>query len=140
MLLRAISMAFCKLGSPTGSSFVRSLSDLSTSCGLPANQRERKHRKWEQYPTRHFTDALANPTAHTNDANLTERILVKPLHDELARVLQRQVEPRRTHVSVHHHHGQIEEEDEMSDDGTSDGRSWCEQSGEHGEEGTWSAG
>lgn len=41
MLLRAISIAFCKLGSPAGSSFVRSLSDLSTSCGFPANERKR---------------------------------------------------------------------------------------------------
>lgn len=45
ILLRAISIAFCKLGSPAGSSFVRSLSDLSTSCGLPANMCERNCHK-----------------------------------------------------------------------------------------------
>lgn len=35
MLLRAISMAFCKLGSPMGSSLILSDIDLRTSCGFP---------------------------------------------------------------------------------------------------------
>ena len=88
MLLRAISIAFCKLGSPAGSSFVRSLSDLSTSCGLPAHERERKRRKSGHDRTRHFADTFADAAAHTNDADLTEGVLVKPFHDKLARVLQ----------------------------------------------------
>lgn len=36
MLFLAISMAFCRLGSPVGRSLCRSAIDLSTSCGLPA--------------------------------------------------------------------------------------------------------
>jgi hypothetical protein len=37
MLLRAISIEFCKLGSPVGSSLCRSVIDFSTSCGFPVN-------------------------------------------------------------------------------------------------------
>ena len=37
ILPRAISMAFCRLGSPVGSILCRSAMDLSTSCGFPAH-------------------------------------------------------------------------------------------------------
>ena len=36
ILPRAISMAFCRLGSPVGSILCLSAMDLSTSCGFPA--------------------------------------------------------------------------------------------------------
>lgn len=85
-------------------------------------------------PTRHFTDTFTDAPTHPDDADLTERVLVEPLHDKFARVLQGEVKPSRTHVTVHHRRRQIEEEDEMPDDGPSNGRSRCEQSSEHGEE------
>jgi hypothetical protein len=41
ILLRAISMAFCKLGSPTGSSLILSDIDLRTSWGFPRTDASR---------------------------------------------------------------------------------------------------
>lgn len=40
ILPRAISMAFCRLGSPVGSILCLSAMDLSTSCGFPARHGE----------------------------------------------------------------------------------------------------
>lgn len=43
MLLRAISMAFCRLGSPLGSSLCRSEMAFRTSCGLPGRSWYTEH-------------------------------------------------------------------------------------------------
>ena len=45
MLLRAISIAFCRLGSPTGSSLCRSDIAWSTSCGFPIHNLTKKEIK-----------------------------------------------------------------------------------------------
>jgi hypothetical protein len=66
--------------------------------------------------TRHLAYPLAYAPTHAHDADLPERILVKPLGDELARVLEREVEPRRTHVAVRHRRREVQQEDEMADD------------------------
>jgi hypothetical protein len=59
---------------------------------------------------------LAQPAAHPDERDLPERVLVEPLAHELARVLQRQVEPRRPHVAVEHRRGEVEHEHEVADD------------------------
>ena len=107
IVLLAISIAFCRLGSPVGSNLCRSEIALRTSGGFPENRNQspalptKQHdRKYSQ--TRHFTDPLPNSRPHAHDSNLAERVLVEPLVHELARVLETEVEPGRTHVSVHH--------------------------------------
>lgn len=68
--------------------------------------------------TRHFSNALPNTTSHPHYSNLTKRILVEPFRNEFARVLQSQVETRRSHVAVRHRCRQVENEDEVADDGS----------------------
>ena len=120
MLLRAISMAFCRLGSPTGSSLCRSDIAWSTSCGFPTYKTFFLKRETEKRRRRGRTGHLAYPFAdtptHADDADLPERILVEPLGDKLARVLEREVEPRRPHVPVRHGRREVQQEDEMADD------------------------
>ena len=109
MLLRAISIAFCRLGSPTGSSLCRSDIAWSTSCGFPIHDltkkenkggRERERERTER--TRHLAYPFADTPTHTHDADLPERILVEPLGDKFAGVFEREVEPRWPHVPVRH--------------------------------------
>ena len=56
----------------------------------------------EQGRTGHLAYSFADSPTHANDADLPERILVEPLGDEFASVFEREVEPRRPHVSVRH--------------------------------------
>jgi len=67
---------------------------------IPGPLDEAHDRKYSQ--TRHFADPLPNSRSHAHDPDLAERVLVEPLVYELARVLETEVEPGRTHVSVHH--------------------------------------
>jgi len=73
-------------------------------------------RKSEEKRTRHLAYPFADAPTHTHDADLPERILVKPLGDEFARVLEREVEPRRAHVAVRHRRREVQQEDEVADD------------------------
>ena len=72
----------------------------------------------EKKRTRHLAYPFANAPTHTHDAYLPERVLVEPLGDEFARVLEREVEARRAHVAVRHRRREVQQEDEMADDRT----------------------
>ena len=107
IVLFAISMAFWRLGSPAGSSLCRSEIVPMTSGGFPdsvmsiCSPSNKAHdRKYSQ--TRHFAESFPDSGSHADDPDLTEGVLVEPLVYELARVLETEVEPGRTHVSVHH--------------------------------------
>ena len=75
-------------------------------------------RKSEEKRTRHLAYPFADASTHTHDADLPERVLVEPLGDEFARVLEREVEARRAHVAVRHRRREVQQEDEMADDRT----------------------
>lgn len=133
MLLRAVSRAFCRLGSPVGSSLWRSAIEFRTSCGFPGLRSRRPHMQWRDdwmsVLTRHLADPLADPRTHTHDADLAQRVLVKPLRDEFPRVLQCKVKPRGPHVAVHHGGGEVQNQDEMADYRAADSCGRCQQSG-----------
>jgi hypothetical protein len=75
-------------------------------------------RKSEEKRTRHLAYTFADAPTHTHDADLPERVLVEPLGDKVARVLERKVEARRAHVAVRHRRREVQQEDEMADDRT----------------------
>jgi hypothetical protein len=86
--------------------------------------------RWESErdATGHLAYPLADTPTHAHDADLAERILVEPLGDEFARVLEREVEPRRPHISVRHRRREVQQEDEMADDRTAYRCRWREES------------
>ena len=110
IVLFAISIAFWRLGSPVGSNLCRSEIALSTSGGFPKQNasyqpspppaKSARHEKYSQ--TRHFTDPLTDSCSHPYDADLAERVLIKPLVDELASVFKGEVKSGGAHVSVCH--------------------------------------
>lgn len=78
--------------------------------------------------TGHLAYPFADTPTHTDNADLPERILVEPLGDKLACVLEREVEPRRPHVPVRHGRREVQQEDEVADDRAAYRRGWGEKS------------
>lgn len=121
MPLRAISRPFCRLGSPAGSNRRLSCSTRRISCGLPVmpcdlsiSESRLLRRLWSNQRTSHLSELLRNPRPKARYADLpvrwlvsdsrffvgaaargtylTQGVLIKPLGNKLAHVLQRKVE------------------------------------------------
>ena len=91
---------------------------------MPNNQTSRRNDE----RTRHLAYPLADTPAHAHDTDLPERVLVKPLCDEFARVFKHQVEARRSHVAVGHRRREVQQEDEMANDRAANRSGRCEES------------